>query len=150
MQNTVNVLYYSTYSNSSTALFSIIKDGNVNINDLLYIKLINVDCTAIKLKLLKTKKIKMDKVPCLLCVDTVGNIKQYYGKELFDLFRNIINQEQDKLQEKELCNTLNEEVKTITDDFQKCAQQSSTLISTVNDYENYINDINTKYELLEE
>lgn len=150
MRNTVNVLYYSTYSPSSTALFNMIKDNNVNITDLFYIKLINVDCNIIKLKLLKTKKIKMDKVPCLLCIDPMGNIKQYYGKELFDLFRNIIKQEQDKVQEKELYNTLNEEVKTITDDLQKCARQSSSLINTVDEYENYINDINTKYQSLEE
>lgn len=150
MQNTVNVLYYSNYSPSSNALFAMIKDNNINIADLLYVKLINIDCSTIRLKLLKTKKIKMDKVPCLLSVDNMGNIKQYYDKELFDLFRTIIKNEQDKIQEKEIYISLNEEVKTITDDFQKCAEQSSSLINTVSEYENYIADINSKYQVLEE
>jgi len=150
MQNTVNVLYYSNYSPSSTALFNMIKENNVNIADLFYIKLINVDCSTIRLKLLKTKKIKMDKVPCLLCVDNMGNIKQYHDKELFDLFRTIIKEEQDKIQEKELCSALDAEVKSITDDFQKCAQQSSSLINTISEYESYITDMNSKYQLLEE
>ena len=82
MQNTVNVLYYSNNSNSSNALFNMISENNININDLVYIKLINVDCNTIKLKLSKSKKLRVDKVPCLLSLDSNGNIKQYYDKEL--------------------------------------------------------------------
>lgn len=150
MQNTVNVLYYSNNSNSSNALFNMISENNININDLLYIKLINVDCNTIKLKLSKSKKLRVDKVPCLLSLDSSGNIKQYYDKELFDLFRNIIKIEQDKIDEKEICNSLNNEVQTITNEFQKCAEQSSALINTIKQYENYMTESDEKNKVLVE
>lgn len=150
MQNTVNVLYYSNNSNSSNTLFNMISQNNVNINDLLYLKLINVDCDVIKLKLVKSKKLKVEKVPCLLSLDASGNIKQYYDKELFDLFRNIIKIEKDKIEEKDICNNLNNEIQTITNEFQKCADQSSNLINTIKQYEAYMTESDAEKKTLVE
>jgi len=146
MQNTVNVLYYSIHSKSSDALFNMIRESNININNLMYIKLINIDCSLIKMKLLKSDKV--NKVPCLISVDAENNVKHYEGKELFDLFRVIIATEQNKIIQSENETAKSNQLEAISAEFEKCANQSSEMIKTINDYETYITNVDDKNKRL--
>ena len=94
-----NVLLYSKYSNYSKKFIDLYKNSKLDI----HISLVCIDNEKIRKRIVKSKDIDIQNVPCLLIIYENGKVDKFEGKDSFIWINDIIIQtqqfEQQRLQE---------------------------------------------------
>jgi hypothetical protein len=91
MEHQLCVLLYSKYSPNSDKLMEIISVAPVNIMYVAQIKLLCIDNEDIRTKIIKSSKINIQSVPCVLIVFPDGGVEKYEGITAFKWMDEIIS-----------------------------------------------------------
>ena len=97
-QNVVYLFFYSKYSQLCLSMIDTIKKANLNVN----MEYICVDNKQIRNRILNSKNIKFNSVPCILLVYPNKKIEQYEGNDAVNLVNGLISYLNQQLQQQEL------------------------------------------------
>lgn len=87
-----SILLYSKYSKYSKEFISILEQSSTNIVETFNIKLLCIDNENIRKKILNSKQIDIQTVPCLLIIYQDGGVEKYEDLKAFQWLENIIQQ----------------------------------------------------------
>ena len=88
--DTLWILVYSKFSNSSQTLLSMIDKSNINTP----FQLLNIDNKEIRSKLLNDQRFKIKYVPCIIRIDSHGVAYQYEGEKAFNVVQKMYDDTQ--------------------------------------------------------
>ena len=91
--DTLWILVYSKFSNSSQTLLNIIEKSNINTP----FQLLNIDNKEIRSKLLNDQRFKIKYVPCIIRIDSNGVAYQYEGEKAFNVVQKMYEDAQPQM-----------------------------------------------------
>ena len=92
--DTLWILVYSKFSNSSQTLLNFIEKSNINTP----FQLLNIDNKEIRSKLLNDQRFKIKYVPCIIRIDSHGVAYQYEGEKAFNVVQKMYEEAQPQMQ----------------------------------------------------
>ena len=138
MQNSMNIIFYSNQSQSCKNFFELLKQNNILLADLMFIKFICVDNVEIKNKLATLTNIKIDKVPTLLMIQNNKTINKFVDSNFFNWVHKVIIDEKTKIKIKD---QKEEQLSELTKELENCGLQSNELLSTIKTYEEFVKEL---------
>jgi hypothetical protein len=100
MNQQYSVLFYSQYSSNCKRILNLIQNSDVDFASVLNLTNVCIDNIQIRDRILKSKNIKINTVPCILTVYPDGGVEKYEGSHTFNLVEEII-EKYNKIQAKQ-------------------------------------------------
>ena len=106
MEITYSALFYSKYSNSSNKFLQMLTDSRIDFSKTIGLVTVCIDNEKIRKRILNSKNIKIEHVPCILNLYNDGGVEKYEGNDAFKWLEEIISkvnqpqQQQQQLQQK--------------------------------------------------
>jgi hypothetical protein len=91
MNQQYSVLFYSQYSPNCKRILSLIESSSIDFSSLLNLSNVCIDNVQIRNRILKSKNIKINSVPCILTIYPDGGVEKYEGSHTFNWVEEIID-----------------------------------------------------------
>jgi hypothetical protein len=91
MNQQYSVLFYSQYSPNCKRILSLIESSSIDFTSLLNLSNVCIDNVQIRNRILKSKNIKINSVPCILTIYPDGGVEKYEGSHTFNWVEEIID-----------------------------------------------------------